>query len=754
MPCPQSNIENWARAMVPLIFTALAISACVSDSQPSGETSLPGTLPQPLEAARAIVEGNTTLTFPLPTPHPGNTPWVDQRLEAVILLYGLSGPGAALLRSLDLRQMRGEPGYFGSYGFDSWTGVGEAKPIGVMHELSHAYWGGFPVTGHPELSWETAPGEARPPAVHQYQADILTFMTQPPDQHEVFRQRLRNLPALSQDNTESLFHNLEADLVYSTGGHLALVPPILRKYWDRFLVGDSPAHLSSWDQAVAWYESLEAPDRTTANQFLGFEHLDLRLYRPPGDYSGPTDPLEEARRTVATEERQRLFDVADQFQLLLGDPQNQENFQFWRGYLRDKLRLHQGHPGFLSSLDLPSSQEIVQALEFLSSITDLSPEDQGERLENDLQTQPFLVNFLPTLDNRTLLELFSLDPALPQGTTLQATASFVDRLERFESVVDSILAHGKDSPDAGARELSRFLEQTDLDKTEDVKLFFGLFRDADHQAASRVVLALETSVFSRLLEPVPFQLRAMLTPKQLLSKLGVSAGASPPEIIEGITLILENPSGNFLVDEPFLTEIYALVAGLGESEPRTALNLLGMEKFPLEGFIQQQPRAAVKILAIDPATATELVKSSDVVLAPPARIIYRLIYADPRLAARLTAELDETPEDQLAVESLAYLAYNDFRLQRAPRLPISLERDGEFLTALLEIKGNQWLSESLDRAFVIYGQRAAQDQVPGDFLLQFRATLEATAATLLVGEIRDRLATIIRNVVQRHTGAG
>ncbi|MEK7815173.1 MAG: hypothetical protein AAB291_04550, partial [Chloroflexota bacterium] len=163
---------------------------------------------------------------PSPTPHPATTRWVQARLDAVIALYNISDEGAALLRRLDLRQMKGEPGFFGSYGFKSWAGVGEAKPSGVMHELSHSYWGGFSVEGFPALSWDTLPGENLSPAMQRYRADILAFMAQPPDDYEVFRQRLRNLPALSEDNLEPLFHSMEADLVYATGGNLALAPPV------------------------------------------------------------------------------------------------------------------------------------------------------------------------------------------------------------------------------------------------------------------------------------------------------------------------------------------------------------------------------------------------------------------------------------------------------------------------------------------------------------------------------------------------
>ena len=118
------------------------------------------------------------------------------------------------MRSLDVRQMRGEPGFFGSYGFQKWAGVGESKPIGVMHELGHSYWGGFPVTGFPDLTWNARPGHDLAPALERYHADILAFMKQPPDGFELFRQRLRNLPELSQDNPEHKnVRNVERELV-------------------------------------------------------------------------------------------------------------------------------------------------------------------------------------------------------------------------------------------------------------------------------------------------------------------------------------------------------------------------------------------------------------------------------------------------------------------------------------------------------------------------------------------------------------
>jgi len=355
---------------------------------------LPAPTPKPTAIATPTLVLPTATPAPTPTPNPGTLPWVQQRMDAVIGLYDLTDAGAALVRSLDLRQMQGDPGFFGSYGFKEWAGVGEAKPTGVMHELSHSYWGGFPVEGFPELSWDSLPGGSLSTAIERYHADILAFMAQPPDDFEVFRQRLRNLPELSADNPEPLLHNVEAALVYDTGGNLALVPPILRKYWSRFL---KPGPFDSWYDAVAWYRTLPDEDRSVANKYLGFEHLDLREYTALLSSEGPRDYISIRRDILAQEERQRLYDLAEQFDLLLGDPQKEENFQFWRGYLRDKVELHRQHEGYLTSLELVRATDLAGALGFLTELSGLSPEEQAARVADQLKVQPFVVNFLPTL---------------------------------------------------------------------------------------------------------------------------------------------------------------------------------------------------------------------------------------------------------------------------------------------------------------------------------------------------------------------
>ena len=714
---------------LPSLFCLLllvASLACVSD------TSAPSPQGSP-------IAGN----LPLPTLNPRNSGWVEERLDAVIRLYQITDAGVALVRSLDVRQMRGEPGYFGSFGFKKWAGVGEAMPIGVIHELGHSYWGGFPVEGFAELSWDILSGEKLSPALQRYHDDALAFMAQPPDDYELLRQRLRNLPALSSENPEPLIHTLEGDLVYNTGGHLALVPPILRKYWIRFM-REGP--FGSWYDAAAWYQSLAEEDRAAANKYLGFQHLDLRRYTSLGASDVGTGLVQASLEILDQEERQRLYDLADQFDLLLGDAQKEEKFRFWRDYLRDKQKLHRQHPEFLASLSLPRAKDLAVALDVMNGLLGLSPGEQASRLARQLPSQPFLVNFLPVLDNRTLLELFGAGTQLPQGVTLQATASFVERLNRFSVVVDRVLALGRGDPHQGAAELQQFLDGVPVEPVDDLRLFLEFFGDADRETAKAVVLALDNETVRRLMEPLPTHLRDLLTPDDLLAKLDLTVEAGFSRLKRGITLLVEEPAGNFKSNELFLGRMYQVMAERSSEAAQDTFRVVQETPFPLEGFIQQQPQAAVVILDSDLAAAAHLVRGSDPVLFPPARVIYRLIYADSKFAARLTLALADLGEEALVVESLAYFAYDQHRLERVSGLPISLERDGQFLEALLVQRGEEWLTQRLSTAFADFGGRAARGEVSPDFLAQYRATLEAAVASLPGPDSRGKLQTIIERV--------
>ncbi len=570
-------------------------------------------------------------------------------------------------------------------------------------------------------------------------------MAQPPDDFEVFRQRLRNIPDLSAENPDPLLHSVEAALVYNTGGNLALVPPILRKYWSRFL---KPGPFDTWYDAIAWYQSLPDEDRSVANKYLGFEHLDLRRYRSLRSSKDLPGLISVRRETLAQEERQRLYDLAEQFDLLLGDPQKEEDFQFWRGYLRDKVELHRKHEGYLSSLELPGTNDLAAALEFLTELSGLLPEDQALRLSEELEVRPIVINFLPTLENRALLAIFSSGTPLPEGPTLSATATFVDRLNRFTTVVDKIIAAGRDSPEVGASELTEFVSSVDFEQRDDLRLFFELLRDADPETANAVVRALDKEILRRLMKPVPVQLGALLPPDELLAMLDITPTSDAFELQQGITLLVEQPSGNYIVDEPYLHRMYEVIAARSTADGRGMLRILRQTPFPLEGFIMQQPRAALAVLTSDMSSAVRLVRSSDRISAPPARIVYRLINADPEWAAQLVVALGESGEEALVTQSLAYIAYDEDRLNRLPDLPISLERDGEFLEALLVDQGSDWLLKRFVEVYALFGDREAANEVPQESVSKYFATLEAAAATIPDTVKRSELRDIIGQVAR------
>ena len=678
--------------------------------------------------------------IPLPTAHPGNEVWVRHRLDAVISLYSPTPAGRALLHSLDMRGMPGEPGYFGSYGFYSWAGIGEAKPIPIMHELGHSYWGAFPVIGRPELSWQAGPGEEIAPAMSAYHQDILAFMAQPPDDYELLRQRLRNLPGLSVTNTEPLFHSLEADVPYTTGGDLLLVPPILRRYWGHFLTAGP---FGTWEQAAGWLQSLSHDERAIAGGFLGLEHLDLRQYAGLPAFSTPSGFLSTAEEVLAAEERQRLTDLAEQFDLLVGDSRLEENFDFWRGYLRDKLALQRSHPEFLELLPIHGATELSDALTFLAELEG-SPEETATALAQRMAVQPLLVNFLPAVDDRVLVSLFASNPDLPEAPTLQATASFVERLQRFGSAVESVLGEGRRSPALGAAALETFLDDTGVQQEQDLKLFFDLFHNADPITSRAVMTEMEQATVQALMSPVPEQLRGIFDPDGLLGKLGITVSSSTEDFSQGLELLVDEASGNYRIDEPFLERLFQVVAERAESDPAEVGVIMGGTPFPLEGFIISHAAAARLVFSHDLGVARRLVRASDSVVAPPARIVYRLIHADPALAATLVAGLDESGDHELVLESLAYFAYDKARSDKFPQLPISLEQDGAFLWYLMESRGAGWLEERLQRAVDMYRRKAEMGEVDTGFVERFRETLLAAVEAAPSGSVG--LGTVVNQV--------
>lgn len=638
-----------------------------------------------------------------------------------------------MLESLDVRQMVGQPAWFGSTGFDGFAGIGQATLGSLVHELGHSYWGAFPVTGRPDLSWEAPPGGISP-ALAQYRKDLETFMFQPPDPYEPLRDRFRNLPNLAKGTYPDLFHFGEADMVNLVGGNLNLVPPILRKYFDQFL---QPEEFQTWDEALGWYLSLPGEERGLANAYLGFTHIPLKQY----------EALKQDKKTfvfastvnlLQREERQRLIDFAQQFDLIttsedsLLDAANiDRGFPFWRGFLREMFRFQKKHPNVLTQESgAVEGPRIAQAFDILAEMEGLPSEDKVPFLQSRLQEDPFLYNFVPILDNRLLVTLFEKAEAIPPEAKRKGTGAFLEQLRQFIVRVDSILALGKAiDPKEGARALEQYITELESQgrgkAKQDLDTILELFLDTDRETTKKITEQLGDEAIRKLLNINPARTRFLLDPPRLLKALKITLEANADDMAQGIFQLVDNSSGNFAIDEPFLEEVYVRVGERGDERPKEALEIVATSALPLPRFILGHGTEAVNILSADLELTLALFSDPDPYRVTTPRLIYHLIFMEPSFAALIVDEFSERGDDTVVMESLIYFAYDFDRLQTNPELPTSLLNDGLFLSQLVLTRGGPWLREHMEEAITKYRDAARSGEVEADFIDAYRRTLKA-----------------------------
>ena len=431
------------------------------------------------------------------------------------------------------------------------------------------------------------------------------------------------------------------------------------------------------------------------------------------------------------------------FDRLVGSREHAEDFKFWRRYLRDKIALHKRYPQVVVSLSPPRSEQLAAAMGFLSRLAAETDADKASLIIGELEVQPFLSHFLPALDDRTLLKLFTSGVNLPEGATLKGTAAFVASLEKFTPDIQAILEAGRSGVSEGAGELTAYLDGVDFDEKEDLELFLEILQGADDPTTRAIAAALDDSMLRRLLRVVPAKLRALLTPIRFLDFLDITLNSSANELSRGIEDMINYPSGNFRIDEPFVDEMYRVVAARARSNPARTLEVVARSSFPMERFLSLHPVEAVDLLSRNLETASEMVKAGDPLTFPPSRYVYRLIYADPELAARIVRLLDAQGKRDLVIESLVHFAYDADRLQAVPGLPISLSRDGRFFAELLEGQGTAWLEDRMVETVSLYRDRVQREEVPRDFLEAYETTLRAASATLHDDEARRSLNDIL-----------
>ena len=665
---------------------------------------------------------------------PPQSPWAQDRREAYSQLYNITPEGSRMLASLDVRHMTGQPAWFGSTGFEGFAGLGQAKPTTVAHEMGHSYWGAFPVSGSPSLTWETPLGQSLSPALAQYRSDLQTFMLQPPDRYELLRERFRNLPNLSEGDYPDLLHMGEADIVSLVGGDLSLVPPILRKYFDRYL---APGPYQSWEDMLRWYVGLSTEDKRIADSFLALAHIPREAYEGLGLQSSAGVP-QEIKEITLGEEKQQLLDFAIEFDPIVGNDDSLKDaagvdtgFPFWRSYLREMYQLHKRYPGLLpGNGETGRAAEIALAFDILIEGEKLGTAQRVAFLSGELSSHPFLYNFLPILDNRVLVELLGPGESPQPAEALQkGTGSFVEELRRFIAEVDRILDIANASPDDGARALEDYLEslkdQDEEKLKQDIDTVFELFTDTNKETTQQMMARVTDDTIRELLNINPARTRFLLKPERLLDAIDIRANAPSDDLLAGLKVLLDNSSGNFTIDRPFTEEVYRRVSQRGRDSPQETLGIIKEAGLPMPGFLFGHPDDSVFILSSDFQQTLELITGSGPIRVPPVRLIYHLIYVDPGFAARVVEGLSEQDEDDLTSEALIYFAYDRDRLQSNPELKLSVESDALFLQALLQRKGQEWLSLQMASAITRYEANQQEGIVDPDFLDAYRRTLRA-----------------------------
>ncbi|MBI4305638.1 MAG: hypothetical protein HY678_04900 [Chloroflexi bacterium] len=630
------------------------------------------------------------------------------------------------MRSYDLRQMVGQPAWFGSTGFDGYAGIGQTIPRTTIHELSHSTWGAFPVKG---LAGDPGERDAEGTlkVIVEYHEGLQEFMRQPPDRFEPFRDRFRNMPNLFKGDYPDLYHFGEADLIYMTGGDIDLVPPILRRFADAFYgeSGLGGEEFADWQGAIRWWHGLTDSERQVAGEVFGLQHFPLDKYsalRPKAARPLPAT----LTSALAGEEKQRLIDFAEQLQLVkeregaVTDAAGvNRGFDFWRGYLNEIRDLHGKHSQVLRQHRQEQARQIGRAFDFYIEIQPLSPAEQAQRYRGR-QAEPFIGDFPFLLKARALVELFSGERPVARADEQIGgiVAGYARQLADYARVADGVLAAAKRSPAEGGRKLEEFLDSlSDDDVRSSLGTVLDLMREGDSTATAAAMRNLSVPAILRLLELRPEIARSgEITTDQLLATVGVTEGASRESLIAGVKRLVEHSSGNFAIDRPYDEAVYVLLDRKALSDPALVRDLFRESGIALLPWIEGHAARAAFVFKRDPKAAASLLIDAADLRTPAPMLLHGLIAADPEMAADVIVEADSQPD--LVARTFNQFVYDVYwsDLKAGPK--VDLAADAKFLSRIVKLKGTNWVLLRIARGVALY--RAAIDR--GDVEAEFLTT--------------------------------
>ena len=648
----------------------------------------------------------------------------------------------------DFRQMIGRPAWYGSHGAGGWAGAGEANPRIVLHELSHSWWGAFPVEGRPDLTWERVDG-AISTALSQFHADVELFLRQPPDSFEPLRDRFRNLTNLSRGEYSDLKHFSEAEIVNMTGGNLSLIPPILRKYFSPFLApeGVAAAQVVDWPSAIGWFRALPEEQSRIAKEVFGLQHFPQHLYQ---DVPALAEAALDAHIVNAfqTEERQRLMDFAEQFDLVKGSSSAvydaadvNRGFSFWRGYLSDKKQLHKLYPDVLGNHPSAAARELGAAFDFYIGLDDAAPESQATAVAERLD-EPAIREFAVLLKPRAIVELFS--GGAGSDVIDKAISERAAKLAEIARRVDEIVAAARASEAVGAARLEDYLDSLSDDTLRsDLNITVDLIRETDRDVANSIFPLLSDAALRRLLEVKPDQAKAPeIGEARLLAAVGVTVDASAESITSGARLLTENSSGNFAIDRSYNEAVFDVIETLAASDPAAAIAALGESGMRLRPWIHRRTQDALEMIRSEMNLAAGLLAAASGPRETPAGLLHELIDHDPEIAAALLVEMENQGVEKIAQRTLMTLAFDAYWTDWGGVVGVDPSLDGRFLVELTRLRGAEWVEIRFRQAVRQVRIDIEANEADPQFIAQLRRTLTEALGLSRPSMASDLLALI------------
>ena len=349
-------------------------------------------------------------------PTPPDDPWLVDRIDEVVDIYSLTDQARAMIADIPIKVHRHEPGYAGYWGPNRGVGIGHATSSWTLsHEVMHAFW----------EHWDGFPLPCDEMNIYTFRRDLVEFVlafkayddAQQENPWEAYRPYYDNLIAdfshYSGPNGETawqllaevfregghfradiwnlMYHLADTEPPMLVSGKVHLVPPSLRRYFERFIQPVQEAEPTTWIDELTLYSNLARED-------LWLKDFVSRYYNrlnAGGLFlevtETPTSLPEPFRTRVRGSDRQALVDFVNTLEDMSCNTDCEEIWNaapdFWTWHTRHQLirmTLYTDEIGLDTGIELEESNwnAVQQALEELPACGETGIEDARELISS------------------------------------------------------------------------------------------------------------------------------------------------------------------------------------------------------------------------------------------------------------------------------------------------------------------------------------------------------------------------------------